>query len=125
MNAENDMFGGELPRVGAPLFVERWGNRKAFWIGVHAGRGLSAPAICKELGDGVTPNVLTGMMSAWDYKLPSTKRTHGPVKVMLSAKHRTMIHAEAKRRDMDMSELMRRVIVQVAQDRMWTAILDL
>ena len=118
-----DLFGKELPRVGAPLFRERWSNRKAFRIGVMAGQGLSVPAICKELGDGTTENVISTMLAEWGFAQPG-KRTHRPVKVMLSGKHRTMIYTEAKARGTDMSELCRRILVQVAQDRLYAAILD-
>lgn len=124
-DVDKNLFGEDLPRVGAPLFCEHWSNRKAFWIGVHAGRGLSAPSICKELADGSTPNLINAMLSEWGHTQRQGKHTHRPVKVMLSAKHRTMWHAEAKKRDCDMTELMRRVLVVVAQDDMYAALLEL
>ena len=120
-----DLFGSALPRLGAPLFVERWSNRKAFWIGVYAGQGMSVPAICDRLADGVTVNTVSGMMSHWGFRLPADgKRSYGPVKVMLAAKDRTRIAAEAGARDIDMSELCRRVLASVARDQLWKAVLD-
>lgn len=119
-----DLFGEPLPRVGAPLFVERWSNRKAFWIGVYAGQGMTSPAICDRLADGVMPNVIRAMTSEWGFTLHEAKRTHGPIKVMLAAKHRTLIATEAKEREISMSELCRRVLANVARDQLWKAVLD-
>lgn len=122
---DTNLFGDPLPRVGAPLFTERWSNRKAFWIGVYTGQGMSAPSICDRLSDGVAPNTVTGMLSQWGFTLPAEgKRSYGPVKVMLAAKDRTRIAAEAKTREIDMSELCRRVLANVARDQLWKAVLD-
>lgn len=121
--SDSDLFGDPV-RLGAPLFVERWSNRKAFWIGVYTGQGMSAPAICDRLGDGVMPNTMTGMLHSWGFALPEGKRSYGPVKVMLAARDRTKIAAEAKARDLDMSELCRRVLANVARDQLWKAVLD-
>lgn len=125
MTEDTNLFGDALPRLGAPLFVERWSNRKAFWIGVYTGQGMSIPAICARLADGVTPNTVSGMLTQWGYRLPEAgKRTYGPVKVMLSARDRTRIAAEAGARGLDMSELCRQVLVNVARDELWKAVLD-
>lgn len=124
MNDKN-LFGEPVENMGAPPFIERWSNSKAFWIGVHAGRGLSVPAICDVMNDGLTPNMVTAMFDYWGFKASEGRQTHRPVKVMLSGKHRTLIHREAKARDTDMAELCRRILVQVAQDRMYRAILDI
>ena len=121
------MFGGEPERLGHPLFVEKWSNRRAFRIGLMTGQGMTAPAIARALGDGVPPNLITAMLSEWGHKLDGDRHTHGPVKVMLSAKHRTMLADEAMRRGIDMPELCRRLLVQIAQDgdTLFPAILDL
>jgi hypothetical protein len=122
---ETNLFGDPLPRLGAPLFIERWSNKKAFWIGVYTGQGMSVPAICDRLADGVTPNTVSGMLSQWGFRLPDEgKRSYGPVKVILAAKDRTRIAAEAKTRDVAMSELCRRVLANVARDQLWKAVLD-
>jgi hypothetical protein len=122
---DTNLFGEPLPRLGAPLFRERWSNRTAFYIGLYAGQGMSSPAICAKLNDGITPNSITGMMSQWGYTLPQgEKRSYGPVKVMLAAKDRTRIAAEAKARETSMSELCRRVLANVARDQLWKAVLD-
>lgn len=124
MGEDTNLFGEPLPRLGAPLFIERWSNRKAFWIGVYTGQGMSIPAICDRLADGVTPNTVSGMLTQWGFKLPEGKRTYGPVKVMLAARDRTRIAAEANQREIDMSELCRRVLANVARDELWKAVLD-
>jgi hypothetical protein len=119
------MFGGEPERLGHPLFTERWGNRKAFWIGLYTGHGLSAPAIEKALGEQDTANTIAHMVNFWGYRLDGEQHTHGKVRVPLSAKHRTMLADEAMNREMSMPELCRRILVQVAQDDMYRAILEL
>lgn len=125
MTEDTDLFGEPLPRLGAPLFEPRWGNDRAFWIGVFAERGLSVPAICDWLNDGIPPNSITGMMSQWGYKLPAElPHSYAHVRVPLSAKDRTRIAAEAKSRDLDMPELCGRVLEAMARDNLWRAILD-
>lgn len=122
--SDSDLF-GEPVRLGAPLFVERWSNRKAFWIGVYAGQGLTTPAICDRLADGVTPNVVRAMASDWGFTLPDdVPSSYGPVRVMLAAKDRTRIAAEAKARGVDMPDLCRMVLSQIARDQLWKAVLD-
>lgn len=118
------LFGGEPERLGHPLFQERWSNRKAFKIGVMAGQGMTAAAICSALNDGSTPNLITAMLHEWGHRLEGDRHTHKPVKVMLAGRHRTMLADEARSREMDMPELCRRVLVQISQDRLFAAILD-
>lgn len=124
MGDDKDLFGEPVERLGAPLFVERWSNRKAFKIGVMAGQGMTASAICKALNDGSTPNLITAMFSEWGFRASQGEHTHRPVKVVLAGRHRTMLADEARRRQVDMPELCRRVLVQVAQDTLYSAILD-
>ena len=119
------MFGGEPERLGHPLFTERWSNRKAFKIGLMAGQGMTAAAICKALNDGSTPNLITAMFSEWGFKVSEGEHTHKPVKVMLAGRHRTLLADEARQREIDMPDLCRRILVQVAQDDMYRAILDI
>lgn len=119
------MFGDEPERMGHPLFTERWSNRKAFKIGVMAGQGMTAAAICNALHDGSTPNLITAMFSEWGFKVSEGEHTHKPVKVILAGRHRTMLADEARKRETDMPELCRRILVQVAQDDMYRAVLDI
>jgi hypothetical protein len=65
------------------------------------------------------------MFSEWGFKVSEGEHTHKPVKVMLAGRHRTMLADEARNREIDMPELCRRVLVQVAQDDMYRAILEL
>lgn len=121
---DTNLFGEPLPRLGAPLFAERWSNRKAFWIGLYVGRGLTAQRVCDRLNDGVTPNMITAMTSFWGYATDAGHHTYAPVPVPLSGIHRTMIDAEAERRKMDMQDICRAVLETTARDDMWRAILD-
>ena len=43
---------------------------------------------------------------------------------MLAGRHRTMLAGEARSRNLDLPELCRRILVQIAQDRLYAAILD-
>ena len=121
---DTNLFGEPLPRVGAPLFAERWSNRKSFWIGVYTGRGLTAQRVCDRLADGVTPNMITAMWSHWEYSLSSNEHTYAAVPVPLSGIHRTAIDAEAEARGMDISEICRAVMETVAKEQLWSAVLD-
>lgn len=124
MTDDTNLFGEPLPRVGAPLFAERWTNRKAFWIGVYTGQGLTAQRICDRLADGAQPNMITAMTSFWGYQSKETDHTYAPVRIALSGIHRSKIDAEAERRGMDISDLCAKVMTQVARDDLFKAILD-
>lgn len=124
MGQDQNLFGEELPRLGAPLFAERWSNRRAFDIGVMTGRGLTAQRICDRLGDGVMPNMITGMWSFWGHTSDASHHTYAAVSVPLSGIHRTMIDAEAERRGMDIQEICQAVLETTARDDMWKAILE-
>lgn len=118
------MFDREPERVGHPLFREVWSNKKCFKIGLMAGQGMTAAAICSVLNDGSTPNLITAMFSEWGFRASEGEHTHRPVKVMLAGRHRTMLAGEARSRNLDLPELCRRILVQIAQDRLYAAILD-
>lgn len=124
MAPDTNLFGEELPRMGAPLFAERWSNKRAFDIGVLTGRGLTAQRVCDRLADGVTPNMITAMWSHWGHHAISSHHTYAAVPVPLSGIHRTMIDAEAERRRMDIQEICRAVMENVAKDQLWSAVLD-
>jgi hypothetical protein len=125
LTEDSNLFGEPLPLLGAPPFREAWGNRKAFYIGLYVGKGYSTTAIVNKLNDGLTRSALTGMVTQWGYTITEGKRTHAPVKVMLSGRDRTLIATEGGRRGVDISELCRQVLVNVARDEMWKAVLDL
>jgi hypothetical protein len=124
MSGDTNLWGEELPRLGAPLFAERWSNKRAFDIGVMTGRGLTAQRICDRLGDGVMPNMITGMWSFWGYHTNTSHHTYAAVPVPLSGIHRTMIDAEAERRRMDIQDICQAVMENVARDALWSAVLD-
>lgn len=123
MTDDTNLFGDPLPRLGAPLFSERWSNRKAFWIGVYTGQGLTAQRICDRLNDGATPNMITAMTSFWGYQSKETGHTYAPVRIALSGIHRTRIDAEAERRGMEIAELCRAVMESVARDNLWKRVI--
>lgn len=108
--SDRDMF-GELPvqRRPAPPFEDRWPNDKVAQITVMIMRGMSCPAIAAELADGTTSNDINKMIVHWGIKPPGGRRNL-PVKVMLSARDRTLLHHHAQKRGIDMGELARRII---------------
>lgn len=122
---DTTLFGEPLPRLGAPLFAERWSNRKAFWIGVYAGQRLSASAICTRLADGITPNAVTAMLSQWGFTIcDDDQHSYAHVAVRLTGKDRTKIDREALRRGANMADLCQQVLERVARDDLWRAVLD-
>lgn len=124
MTEDTNLFGEPLPRLGAPLFGEKWDNKKCFWIGVHTARGLTAQSVCAKLNDGATPNMITAMWSHWGYAASVGHHTYAAVPVPLSGIHRTMIDAEAERRGIDLQDLCRTVLENVAKDQLFAAIID-
>lgn len=121
---DTNLFGDELPRLGHPLFRERWDNRKAFWIGVYAGQGYSGPAIEEELGEHGTANTITHMCNMWGFRLPEGRYGYGEVTVRLHARFRTAHAREARERKTTMPDLFAQILTKVAQDDLWRAILD-
>lgn len=121
---DTNLFGEELPRLGAPLFSERWSNRKSFWIGVYTGQGLTAKRICDRYKDGSTPNMITAMWSDWEYAGRETQHTYAAVPVPLSGIHRTLIDTEAAARGTEMVDLCQAVLETVAKENLWKAILE-
>lgn len=122
--SDRNLFGEELPRLGAPLFSERWDNRKAARIGYMAGQGYSAPAIEIELRETGTANTIAHMLNVWGIYTNGSMHTYARIPVPMAAKHRTMLAAEARARDMDMPELCQRILTQVAIDRLYAAVLE-
>lgn len=124
MAEDKDLFGGELPRVGAPLFSERWSNRKCAWIGHYNGQGYTAPSIEIALRETGTANTIAHMLNEWGIYANGSMHTYAKVPVPMAAKHRTQLAAEARRRDMEMPELCRAILTQVAQDELYAAVLE-
>lgn len=124
MTEDINLFGEPLPRLGAPLFRERWSNQRAFWIGVYMGQGLTAQRVCDRLADGATPNMITAMTSWWGYRSEIGDHTYAHIPVPLSGMHRTAIDAEAERRGMDATALCRAVLETMAKEKLWKAVLD-
>jgi hypothetical protein len=118
------MFGRDDERIGHPLWVEKWSNRKAFEIGLMTGRGLTAQRICDRLNDGVTPNMITAMWSHWGHIAGANHHTYAAIPVPLSGIHRTLIDAEAERRRMDIQEICQSVLETVAKEDLWKAVLE-
>lgn len=124
MAPDTNLFGEELPRLGAPLFKEIWTNRKSFWIGVYTGQGLTAKRICDRYNDGSVPNMITAMWSNWEYASGESQHTYAAVPVPLSGIHRTLIDTEAEARGMEMGEICAAVMETVARENLWKAVLE-
>lgn len=124
MNDDTNLFGEALPRLGAPLFSEVWRNRKVAKIAYLAGQGYSAPSIEAALGERGTANTIAHMLNEWGFYLNGSMHTYAKVPVPMAAKHRTMLAAEARSRDMEMPELCARILTQIAVDRLYNAIIE-
>jgi hypothetical protein len=124
MTGDRNLFGEELPRLGAPLFSEHWSNRKVAKIAHLAGLGYSAPSIEIELGERGTANTIAHMLNEWGIYANSPLPTYSKIPVPMAAKHRTLLAAEARSRDMSMPELCQRILTQVAVDQLYAAVLE-
>lgn len=124
MTDDTNLFGEPLPRVGAPLFAERWSNRKCAWIGHYNGQGYSAPSIEIALGETHTANTIAHMLNEWGMYSNAPLPTYSKIPVPMAAKHRTMLAAEARRRDMEMPALCSAILTQIAVDGLYNAVLE-
>lgn len=124
MTQDRNLFGEELPRVGAPPFKESWTNVKAAKIAYLAGQGLSAPAIAIEIDEPDAEGIIARMLNYWGFTAHTPMPSYSKIPVPMAAKHRTMLAAEARARDMEMPELCRRILTQVAVDRLYAAVLE-
>jgi len=124
MTEDTNLFGEPLPRLGAPLFTERWSNRKSAWIGYLAGQGYTSPQIEAELGERGTANTIGHMLNEWGIYLNGPLYTYAKVPVPLAAKHRTMLATEARKRETGLPDLCARILTQVAFDRLYAAVLE-
>lgn len=121
---DTNLFGEPLPRMGAPLFSEHWSNRKVAKIAYLAGQGYSAPAIEVEIAERGTANLIAHMLNVWGIYTNNPLPTYTKIPVPVAAKHRTMLAAEARSRDMEMPELCSRILSQIAVDRLYAAVLE-
>lgn len=124
MTGDRTLFGEELPRLGAPLFSERWSNAKAAKIAYLAGQGYSAPSIAIEIKEPEAANTIAHMLNEWGFYMNGIMHTYTKIPVPMAAKHRTMLAAEARQRDTDMPELCTRILTQIAVDRLYAAVLE-
>lgn len=124
MTEDSNLFGEPLPRLGAPLFSERWANRKAAKIAYMAGQGYSAPSIAAALGETGTANTIAHMLNEWGFYMNGSMHTYTRVPVPMAAKHRTMLAVEARERDMEMPALCAAILTQIAVDKLYNAILE-
>lgn len=124
MTEDSNLFGEPLPRLGAPPFKEHWTNIKAAKIAYLAGQGLSAPAIAIEINERDAEGIIARMLNYWGFTAHAPMPSYSRIPVPMAAKHRTMLAAEARNRDMEMPELCQRILTQVAQDRLYNAVLE-
>jgi hypothetical protein len=124
MTSDTNLFGEPLPKLGAPLFSEHWSNRKVAKIAYMAGQGYSAPSIEVALRETGTANTIAHMLNEWGIYANAPLPTYARIPVPMAAKHRTLLATEARRRDMEMPELCRMILTQVAQDELYAAVLE-
>ncbi|WP_425033567.1 hypothetical protein [Pelagibacterium sp.] len=115
-----------VERVGHPLFGDQWPNSKAAKVAAMLANGYSAPAIAAELNDGTSANAIRAMARHWGLTPKSTdpRHTYCDVSVPLAAKYRTKLAEEARKRGVEMPELMAQVMMTMCRDGLYSAILD-
>lgn len=116
----------EVERVGAPLYKDQWPNRKVAKIASLVAQGHSGTSIAGELNDGTTPNQIAAMVCHWGISPKSSdpRFTYVDVPVPLAAKFRTTLAEEAKRRGMDLPELVAKMAETICRDSLFGAVLD-
>lgn len=113
-----------MGRKGHPLYAEQWPNRKCFQVGVMAGRRHTFPAIAEALADGTTADDAKRMANHWGFVPRARRKGEVIVEVPLPGKLRTKLAHEAKRRGLEMDQLIADVMHAIAADELWAAILD-
>lgn len=114
-------------RIGAPLFSDTWPNLKVARIAAMVAKGYSGTAIAAELADGTTPNQISAMVWKWGISAKSatdTRFTYADVPTPLAAKFRTQLAEEARRRGMELPELVARMAETICRDGLFGAVLD-
>ena len=95
-------------------------NKTAFWIGHHAAQFNDAPTIASMLQ--IDPQEVVATLG--DFVPPIVPPGHQIVTVYMSAKHRTKIGREARRRCLTMSDLVSQAIAVVVRDSLFGAVID-
>ncbi len=113
-------------RKGHPLFADQWPNMKVAKVASLISKGYSCTAIAAELNDGTTSNQIASMVVHWGIlpKSSDQRHTYCDVPVPLAASSRTRIAEEARRRGVEMPELMAQVMMTMCRDGLYSAILD-
>lgn len=106
------------------MFRDSWRNRKVAKIAYLAGQGYSAPSIAVALGEIGAEHLIATMLNEWGFLLNGPMHTYSKIPVPMAAKHRTMLAAEARERDMEMPALCSGILTQIAVDRLYNAILE-
>ncbi len=103
---------------------EKWPNSKVATIGFWMGRGRSSREIAELLADGTLDGTIRGLCSRWN--LPRHGRAHRAVHVSvpMSCAQRDVINRRAKRLGMAPEAFIQRVAFRVAQDDLYTAVMD-
>ncbi|WP_421952121.1 hypothetical protein [Pelagibacterium sp.] len=94
-------------------------NSKAAKVAAMLANGYSAPAIAAELNDGTSANAIRAMARHWGLTPKSTdpRHTYCDVSVPLAAKYRTKLAEEARKRGVEMPELMAQVMMTMCRGR--------
>lgn len=113
-------------RVGAPLYSDQWPNRKVARVASMVARGYSGTAIAAELNDGTTPNQVSSMVQHWGISPKSSdpRFTYVDVPVPLAAKFRTTLAEEARRRGLELPDLVAKMAETICRDGLFGAVLD-
>lgn len=121
------MIQPHLERADSGLFADTWPNLKVPRMASMVARGYSGTAIAAELADGTTPNQISPMVWKWGISAKSAtdpRFTYADVPTPLAAKFRTQLAEEARRRGMELPELVTRMAETICRDGPFGAVLD-
>jgi hypothetical protein len=106
---------------GPNLFVERWSNQKAAFIGYYLGTGLPFAEVCRIMSDGTSADTLRSRAYSW--RLPVKARKTGYLVSLTSAKQR-MLRDQAAKRGMTPEEFLSRIATYAIGGDLYNAIVD-
>lgn len=102
----------------------KWSNEKAAKVGFMLGQGFTAPAIARLLNDGTTADAVKRMRRYWGLADSSEGCNFIEVRIPLNAERRADLSEQAQALGISPSEFVRRVLICVLDDDLYSAVND-
>jgi hypothetical protein len=102
----------------------KWSNDKAARIGFLLGQGFTAPAVARLLNDGTTPETIGYMRRVWGLVDNTSGCNFVELRIPLNAERRADLSDQANALMISPTEFVRRVLVCVLDDDLYSAVND-